>query len=538
MDQLLTFLKGPGVLVLFLFSAFLADARSTETIPAPARKIVILAGKKSHGPTVHEYIKMGRLIKAMLDNAANLKNIETEVYYDGWPEDETVLDDADLILTISDGRDAVKGTVPFMTPERMKVMQKQMDRGCGYSVIHYSTFATDNYADQILEWGGGYFDWQEEGLYNIPVDQWYSAYTVVDTEVEAPSPSHEAMNGLPEKFDLREEFYYNIRFRENDPRLVPLLNVPALDGKQKHGGVVAWAVERKDGGRGFATTMGHFHDNWENDIFRKFMLNSIVWAAGGKVPKKGVEASYYNDKEVTQLLYGKSLKALILTGNHHPAHLWKETTPVIEQALRKDGRLHVDVSTDINDLAWYDLRDYDFLVMNYCNWEDSIGLVPPGKKAFADYVSNGGGLVLIHFANGAFHKSLPKAAASDWPGYRNLCLRVWDSDAGSAHDKYGKFTVRKTEVDHPATRGLSDFETTDELYYKQAGEEAITPLLMAKSKDTGSDEPLAWAYNYGKGRVFQTVLGHSAESLSVPQVQILVAQGALWTIDKEVQATP
>ena len=527
-------------LIGFLFMCLWTIGTYSEAsdVPGAPRKIVILAGKKSHGPKVHEYIKSARLLKTMLDQASNVKNIQTEIHYNGWPEDPSTLEDADLILTISDGRDAVKGTVPFMTPERMKVMQRQMDRGCGYAVIHYSTFATDNYADQILDWGGGYFDWQEEGIEQAPLEQWYSAYTVKDTLVEVATPGDEILKGIPGTFRLKEEFYYNIRFKENDERFTPLLNVPALDGKQKFGGIVAWAVEREDGGRGFGTTMGHFYSNWKDNNFRKFILNALVWAAGAKVPKGGVEASFYTDDQVTRHLYGKSIKALLLTGNNHPAHLWKETTPVIKKALEMDSRVHVDISEDINDLAWYDLEDYDFLVMNYCNWEDSIGLVPSGKQAFAKYLSGGGGLVLIHFANGAFHYSLPGAGASDWPDYRKICRRVWDHDAGSGHDKYGKFTVVPTEADHPITQGMSTFETVDELYFGQAGDLPIIPLITAKSTVTGKDEPLAWAYDYDQGKVFQTVLGHSAESLSVPEVMTLIIRGAMWTIGEKVQINP
>ena len=124
-------------------------------------KIVLLAGKKSHGPGDHEYIKTVRLIKVLLDEAPNLKNLYTEIHYNGWPEDVTTLDDADLILTISDGRDGpLYSPVPFMTEERMAVMRKQMDRGCGLALIHFSTFASDHFGGDILEWSGGYFDWQ------------------------------------------------------------------------------------------------------------------------------------------------------------------------------------------------------------------------------------------------------------------------------------------------------------------------------------------------------------------------------------------
>jgi type 1 glutamine amidotransferase len=74
---------------------------------------------------------------------------------------------------------------------------------------------------------------------------------------------------------------------------------------------VAWTVQRKDGGRGFSTTMGHYFSNWQLPYYRKFLLNGIVWAAGAKVPKNGVEASFYTDEEVTAHLYKKKKKALI-----------------------------------------------------------------------------------------------------------------------------------------------------------------------------------------------------------------------------------
>ncbi len=51
-----------------------------------------------------------------------------------------------------------------------------------------------------------------------------------------------------------------------------------------------WAVERPDGGRGFGFTGGHFHDNWENDQYRKVVLNAMVWLTGTEVPPDGVES--------------------------------------------------------------------------------------------------------------------------------------------------------------------------------------------------------------------------------------------------------
>ena len=53
--------------------------------------------------------------------------------------------------------------------------------------------------------------------------------------------------------------------------------------------VIAWCVERKDGGRGVAIVMPHFYKNWKGEDFRRFVLNGIVWSAGLRVPQGGVE---------------------------------------------------------------------------------------------------------------------------------------------------------------------------------------------------------------------------------------------------------
>ncbi|MEZ4848853.1 MAG: ThuA domain-containing protein [Bacteroidia bacterium] len=495
------------------------------------KRLVFIAGKKSHGPDTHEYIKTVRLLKAMFEKADNIPQVWIDIVYDGWPEEEYILDNADLILFISDGQDGdLFSPVPYMYPERIAVIQKQIDRGCGFAAIHFSTFAPDDLAPQVLDWVGGYFDWQGENGER----EWYSNLTITDTNVAVASQDHPVSNGLPETFQLKDEYYYQIRFKENDPNLVPFLRVPGLKNDLPESDLVAWGVERPNGGRGFGTTMGHFYQNWKDDNFRTFMLNAILWAAGVEVPKEGVNAPFMNDKEVTEALFDKSRKTLILTGNDHPAHDWKAKTEVLKEAFEYDG-VHVDISTDIENLQYYNLKDYDFLVQNYCNWEDPKGLSENGQKGLITYLENGGGLLLIHFANGAFHYSLPDAGESDWPGYREICQAVWDHNSDSGHDEYGKMIVGPTPRTHFITRGTRNFETTDELYYNQKTLKERPPLLIARSKITDNLEPLAWAYASGQGRVFQTLLGHSVESLQNIDVQRIILRAGRWAGKDENQ---
>lgn len=222
------------------------------------------------------------------------------------------------------------------------------------------------------------------------------------------------------------------------------------------------------------------------------------------------------------------IKVLILTGAQHPAHLWHDTTPAIKEVLEKDDRMRVDVSEDVEDLGREKIRGYDALVLNYCNWERP-GLSDAAKAGFVRHLEDGGGLVLVHFANGAFHSSLPGAAESDWPEYRRICRRVWDHTPGkSGHDAFGPFTVEIEDPGHTVTAGLAPFRTTDELYFSQQGDEPITVLAKARSSVTGRWEPMAFVYEYGKGRVLQTVLGHSAESIRNEGTAAILRRGAAW----------
>lgn len=228
----------------------------------------------------------------------------------------------------------------------------------------------------------------------------------------------------------------------------------------------------------------------------------------------------------------KPLRGLLLTGNDHPAHKWKETTPVIKDILEKDSLCVITVATDPEVLKDVTVKDYDFIVLNYCNWEDPKGLSEYSKAGFLSFLKNGGGLIVLHFSNGAFHKSLPGAEASDWPEYRNVVRRVWDHNGNSTHDPYGEFTVDFPENRHYITREMKPFQTHDELYFNQVGDMSLKPLFTAHSKVSGKEEPLAWVYSYGDARIFQTLLGHDTASYRDPEYREILRRSAKWVTKK------
>ena len=216
-----------------------------------------------------------------------------------------------------------------------------------------------------------------------------------------------------------------------------------------------------------------------------------------------------------------------MTGHQHPAHAWRDTTVALQEALAQERRIQITVVTDPEFLADKKLFGYDVVLLNYCNWQRP-GLSDAAQANFEKYLTDGGGLAILHFTNGAFHASLPETPPSDWPEFRKICRRVWDHAPGRiSHDPYGRFQVTITK-DHPITEGLNSFETIDELYCNQQGDLPIDVLATGHSTVTGNDEPLAFVYEYGRGRVFQTVLGHAAESIRVPGEAALIRRGVVW----------
>ncbi len=62
-----------------------------------------------------------------------------------------------------------------------------------------------------------------------------------------------------------------------------------------------WCTENANGSRGVGFTGGHFHKNWQNDEFRKLVLNALLWVSKVDVPKDGV-SSTVSDEDMAKNL--------------------------------------------------------------------------------------------------------------------------------------------------------------------------------------------------------------------------------------------
>ena len=98
------------------------------------------------------------------------------------------------------------------------------------------------------------------------------------------------------------------------------------------------------------------------------------------------------------------------------------------------------------------------------------------------------------------------------------------------------FEVNVARRDDPIVKGLSDFQMRSEQYYMLIDPNvevlATTTFRGAAAKAApwveGAVMPVVWKKLYGKGRVFNTTLGHSAKDFDVPEAREIVKRGLLW----------
>src|SRR5690606_29272133 len=95
------------------------DAEQTRSGSGETKKIVFIAGKRSHGYGAHEHKAGSMLLAKQLDQSG--LPVQTTVVTEGWPEDSSVLNDADTIIIYADGGQRH----PFN--EHIDELQKLMD---------------------------------------------------------------------------------------------------------------------------------------------------------------------------------------------------------------------------------------------------------------------------------------------------------------------------------------------------------------------------------------------------------------------------
>jgi len=298
----------------FAFSIALAACWASLTLSAADKRIVLVAGKPSHPPGMHEFRAGCLMLMSCLDKVPGESSV---VYSNGWPAEPEAFEGADAVVIYADGG----AGHPAIQGNHRQILGELAKKGIGLGFMHYGVeIPSTNGGPEFLEWIGGYY----EHLFSCN-PMWSPEYKSF--------PDHAVARGV-QPFSNRDEWYFNIRFaaagRNSDAsidgaakaragRLTPILVAKPSDevrkgryvypaGPYEH--IIAasgrdetlmWTYERPGGGRGFGFTGGHTHANWGNDNQRKVVLNALLWIAKVEVPSEGVASKVTPDQLMENL---------------------------------------------------------------------------------------------------------------------------------------------------------------------------------------------------------------------------------------------
>ena len=217
------------------------------------------------------------------------------------------------------------------------------------------------------------------------------------------------------------------------------------------------------------------------------------------------------------------IKALLITGADVGVHPWREMSETTREILVKTGRFDVKVCEDPHILeSAASLERYDVIVFLIYT-KPTIPV--EALENLLSAVKGGKGFYVQHLASASFAK---------WDEFGKLCGRKWVMGT-SGHGPRSVFKSNIVNKEHPITKGLSDFDTDDELYAKLQGTGKINVLVSADSDWSKKTEPLVFNSKYGNGRVVHSAYGHDRKALMTPNVQKLIARGVEWAATGKVK---
>lgn len=275
-------------------------ATTTSTIQTQTRnkRIVIIAGRPSHPPGMHEFRAGSLLLQKAL---AGVKGVTVDVIPMGWPkktvdgkevDDHAALDGADAVFIYADGG----RNHPAIQNDRVQIIDALAKKGVGLAFGHYGVeVPVGEPAAAMHRWLGGYY----ETNYSVN-PMWAPKFDKF--------PSHPVTRGVG-PFATHDEWYFNMRWTADQKlksRILPLLvatpdedvrDGPYVSPRGPYDHIIAekgraetmmWVFERPDGGRSFGFTGGHTHAHWGDVNQRRIVLNALLWIAKVDVPRRGV----------------------------------------------------------------------------------------------------------------------------------------------------------------------------------------------------------------------------------------------------------
>lgn len=223
-------------------------------------------------------------------------------------------------------------------------------------------------------------------------------------------------------------------------------------------------------------------------------------------------------------------KILLVTGQSNSAHNWEASHKGLKKILENTEIFQLDLAISPEkgaDMSGFrpNFNSYDAVVLDY----DGDSWSKETQKNFEQYVSNGGGVVVVHAANNSFPEWKEYNLMTGLGGWGNRDEKSgpylrWENGKvikdnspgpGGMHGNQIQLVVETRDPLHPIMKGLPlrSMHTMDELYGKLRGPAENVNVLATgwsapKTNGSGNHEPVLFTIKYGKGRIFHNVLGH------------------------------
>lgn len=146
------------------------------------------------------------------------------------------------------------------------------------------------------------------------------------------------------------------------------------------------------------------------------------------------------------------------------------------------------------------------------------------SNAIKDFVSQGNGFYALHNCSNV-------SLSPNGKSYREVMGGAYIS-----HPPLRPFRVQATQNKHPITEGMSSFMVNDEQHYVIYDKDPKYLILEAenvdglKFQDLGTKSASGWAYDFGKGRVVFTAVGHTIHAMWNPQYVEIQKRAVRWLL--------
>jgi putative heme-binding domain-containing protein len=219
--------------------------------PVGQLHVVLVAGRKDHGPGEHDYPAWQNVWKHLLAMADHT-HVTTA---DDWPSSAD-FKSADVLVFYQQGS---------WTPQRARDIDQFLARGGGLVYIHYAVDGGQDalgFAQRIgLAWRGGQSKFRHGQL-----------------EIDfAPGKDHPIARNF-EHVHLHDESYWNL---VGDTKQIRLLGTGIEEGAAQP---LFWTATSGKG-RVFVSIPGHFAWTFDDPLFRTLLLRGIAWTAGEPVDR-------------------------------------------------------------------------------------------------------------------------------------------------------------------------------------------------------------------------------------------------------------